>query len=135
MAIASLLILDHTIFPILDYGCLSCVSVSAVSKCIFHVYMDVRFTFLFVTLLYLIFFSLCMYCTYTRHVSSAMTLLEHIYTPNKDQQPRSVMLPLSSSPYQQPCVSAVSYRTHTSYGGRHQQLRFEGILTEEWRRD
>lgn len=40
--------------------------------------------------------------------------------------------PLSSSPYQRPCVSAVSYITHTSSNGRHLLPRFESTLTEEW---
>ena len=49
----------------------------------------------------------------------------HLYY-NKDEQPCSIMhttAPLSSPPYHRPCVSAASYRTHTSYDGRHP--RFE----------
>lgn len=43
--------------------------------------------------------------------------------------------PLSSfSPFQRPCLSAISYRTYTSCSGRHPLLRFESFLTEERKR-
>lgn len=43
--------------------------------------------------------------------------------------------PLSSSPYQRPCLSATSYRTHTSCSGRHPLPRFESSLIGEWKGD
>lgn len=66
-------------------------------------------------------------CLYETCLVSLDSTWAHLYY-NEDQQPCNIVrttAPLSSSPYQRPCVSAMSYRAHTSYSGRCPPTRFE----------